>query len=205
MAVLLALVALPACWSSEPTKPPEPPPDPILAYAMFPANLTPDDLVVEQGNVVGVFGQPVPPRVEVTHEVNFSNHFLLECIVNEDESDSTYWPPCSLAISEGFVIIERDYGAQLASFSCNATYNYVPGGAINPSVSHCADLAVTGFEIAGGPGVSWSGVWTVTGCDPTWITMRHGRSIELAPADSPAIPALSDTTHITVAEPCNDG
>lgn len=205
MAALLPLAILPACWESEPTKPPEPDPDPVLAYAMFPANLTPDALAVEQGDVVGVLGQPVPPRTQLAHQVNFANHFLLECVVNENEYEGTYWPPCSLAVAEGFVVIERDYGAQLASFSCNARYNYVPGQGINPTISHCADLVMTGYEVAQGPGVAWRGAWTVTGCDPTWIAFRHGPSVEIAPGDSPALPALSDTTRITVAEPCNDG
>lgn len=201
--VAAALVALAACWDDEPTKPPEPGPDPRLSYAMFPSNLTPDELTVAQNDVISVFGQPVPPRVDPDQSVNFANHFLIECVVNEDEYQSALWPPCSLAISEGYVLIEADLGRQLASFGCVANYNYVPGGMINPSVSHCAVLS--GYTADQGPGVQWSGVWTVTGCEPTWITLRHTRSTDLTPSGSDAFAALSDTTRITVAQPCGGG
>ncbi len=202
MPALLPLMGAWACIEVDPPPPP-PPNDPVLAYAMFPANLTPDELVVELGDEIEVLGQPVPPRVEPEHEVNFSNHFLIECVVNEEEHQSTHWPPCSLAVAEGYVVIDRGVGRELASFGCNATLNYVPGGPINPAVSHCPVLA--GYTFAHGPGVTRSGVWRVTGCEPTWITMRHTQSVEIAPEGSPSRGALSDTTRITVAQPCGGG
>lgn len=200
---LLALAGLPACIEVDPPPPP-PPNDPVLAYAVFPSNLSPDALVVERGDVIEILGQPVPPRVNPDHEVNFANHFLIECVSNEDEHESDHWPPCSLAVAEGFVIIDRGVGRELSASGCNAILNYVPGGAINPSVAHCLE-GVSGYTANAGPGVQWSGVWRVTGCEPTWITFRHTQSAGLAPDGSPALSALSDTTRITVAQPCGGG
>lgn len=201
MGALLPLIVLPACIEVDPPPPP-PVVDPELAYAMFPVNLAPDELVVERGDVIGVLGA-TPSNVNPDHEVNFSGHYLIQCVANEGEFDSDHWPPCSLAIAEGYVVIEDPVGRELGSFSCNATLNYVPGGPINPSVSHCAVL--TGNTNGQGPGVEWSGAWRVTGCDPTWIAYRHTRSFDSAPANSAALPALSDTTRITVAQPCGSG
>ena len=203
MVALLPLIALPACIEIDPPPPP-PPNDPVLAYATFPTNLTPDVMVVEQGDAIEVLGQPVPPGVVPDRQVNFSNHYLLECIVNEEEYQSDHWPPCSLAVSEGFVVIDRAVGRELASFGCNAILNYVPGGPINATVSHCLE-GVSGYTAGQGPGVEWSGVWTVTGCDPTWITLRHTQSAGIPPDGSPAMATLSDTTRITVAQPCGGG
>lgn len=197
---MLPLVCLPACIEVDPPPPP-PPNDPVLAYAMFPANLSPDALVVEQGDDIEILGQPVPPRVTPEHEVNFANHFLIECVSNEEEHQSDHWPPCSLAVSEGYVIIDRRVGNEIGSVSCNAILNYVPGGPINPSVSHCLE-GISGYTAAQGPGVQWTGVWRVIGCDPTWVTFSHTQSVDIAPDGSVAMTALSDTTHITVAQPC---
>ncbi len=204
LGALLPLVALPACIEVDPPPPP-PPDDPVLAYAMFPANLSPDELVVERGDVIEILGQPVPPSVTPDHQVNFANHFLIECVANEEEHQSQYWPPCSLAVSEGYVIIDRGVGNQIGAVSCNAILNYVPGGPINPTVSHCLE-GVTDYERAQGPGVQWAGgVWRITGCDPTWVTFRHGPSVAIPPTGSPSMAALSDTTRITVAQPCVGG
>lgn len=199
MVALLPLVALPACWDTEPTAPPEPV-DPELVYAMLPAALFPDELVVQRGDVIVVLGA-IPPNVTWHHQVNFSNHFLIQCATDDDYVG--YWPPCSVAISEGYVIIEGDVGRFLSSIGCTARLNYVPGDGINPSVSHC-DVP-TDYTIGQGAGVEWvDGAWTVTGCDPAWITYRHTGSAENTPANSAAITALSDTTRITVAQPCAD-
>ena len=195
----LPLFVLAACIEVD-NPPPPPPDDPELAYAMYPANLTPDEMVVERGDVIAVLGQPLPPRVEPDHEVNFSNHFLIECVANENEHQSDYWPPCSLAESEGYIVIERAVGQELASVSCNARLNYVPGGGINASVSECP--VPSDYKVAQGPGVEWSRVWRVTGCDPTWINFRHAGSDSIAPATSVAMVGISDTTRITVAPPC---
>ena len=200
MPALIPLVLLPACIEIDPPPPPLPI-DPVLAYAVFPVNLSPDALVVEQGDVIGILGQPVPPGVTPDHQVNFSNHFLIECVANEEEFENDHWPPCSLAVAEGYTIVDRGVGRELSSFGCNAILNYVPGGSINPTVSHCLE-GVSGYTADQGQDVDWSGVWRVTGCDPTWIHIRHTQSFGLAPDGSPAMEALSDTTRITVAQPC---
>ena len=200
---ILPLVALPACIEVDPPPPP-PPNDPVLAYAVFPSNLTPDELVVERGDVIEILGQPVPPSVTPDHQVNFSNHFLIECVENEEEHQSDHWPPCSLAVAEGYTVVDRGVGRELSSFGCNAILNYVPGGPINPTVSHCLE-GVSGYTADQGPGVQWSGTWRVIGCDPTWIHFRHTQSFGLAPSGSPAMETLSDTTRITVAQPCGGG
>ena len=203
MVTLLPMAALPACIEIDPPPPP-PPDDPVLAYAVFPANLTPDEFVVERGDVIAVFGQPVSPGVMPERQVNFANHYLIECVANEEEHQSDHWPPCSLATAEGFVIVDRAVGRELSAFGCNAILNYVPGGAINPTVSHCLE-GVSGYTADQGPGVEWSGEWRVTGCDPSWITFGHTQSLGLAPDGSRALSALSDTTRITVAQPCGGG
>ena len=195
---LVPLIVLAACIEVDPPLPP-PPEDPVLGFAMWPATMTPDELVVEQGDVIGVLGR-IPGGVRWNHRVSFADHYLIRCAVDDEEHD--YWPPCSLAVAEGYVIIEDDVGQRLG-FSCTARVQYVPGGGINATFSHCPSLS--GHENGEGPGLRWSGVWTVTGCDPTWITYRHPASQEVPPAGSPAIPALSDTTRITVAEPCERG
>ena len=195
----IPLFALAACIEVDPPPPP-PPNDPELAYALYPANLTPDELVVERGDIIEILNRPVPPRIEPDHQVNFSNHFLIECVSNEDEHQSDFWPPCSLAVSEGYIIIERAVGQELASVSCNASVNYVPGGAINASVSECP--VPNDYTVAQGDGLQWSQWWRVNGCDPTWITFRHTGSIALTPATSVAMAGLSDTTRITVSPPC---
>ena len=184
--------------------PAPPPDDPELAYAVQPSNLTPDHLTVQQDDQIEMLGQPVPSWADPEHQVNFASHFIIECVVNEDEHQSRTWPPCSLALEEGYVIIDRGVGRELASFGCNAILNYVPGGPINPTVSHCVGGG-SGYTSDQGPGVEWVGVWRVTGCEPTWITVRHTRSVETAPAGSPSMSALSDTTRITVAQPCVEG
>lgn len=200
---LFALIAPSACIEVDPPPPP-PPNDPVLAYAVFPSNLTPDDLVVERGDVIEVLGRPVPPRLTPDHQVNFANHFIIECVVNEEEHQSDNWPPCSVAVSEGFVIVDRGVGRQLSSFGCNAILNYVPGGPINPTVSHCLDNVI-GYALDHGPGMQWVGAWRVTGCDPTWVHLRDTTAFRLAPLGSPAMQAISDTTRITVAQPCGGG
>ncbi len=203
LAILFPMAAFAGCIEIDPPPPP-PPDDPVLAYAVFPANLSPDELVVERGDMIALFGQPRPPGRSPDHEVNFANHFIIECVSNEAEHQSEHWPPCSLATAEGYVIVDRGVGRQLSAFGCNAVLNYVPGGPINPSVSHCLEGA-SGYTAGQGPGVAWSGVWRVSGCDPTWITFRHTQSAGLAPDGSAALSALSDTTRIAVAQPCGGG
>lgn len=198
MLALLPLVASTACIEVDPPLPP-PPVDPVLGFAMWPATLSPDELIVEQGDVIAVLGA-IPPGVAWNHRVSFADHYLIQCSVDDEEHD--YWPPCSLAVAEGYVMIEDEVGQRLG-FGCTARVQYVPGGAINATFSHCATLI--GHTSDQGPGVEWSGVWTVTGCDPTWITRRHPQSFDTPPDDSPAIPALTDTTRITVAQPCESG
>ena len=194
--MLLLAVLLTAC---EPPVEPEPP-HPEFAYVIRPASLTPDHLIVGNGEIIQRkwWGRPDPPQAD--HVVEWRDPRIMRCVTNREEHEAH--ASCDTWIEDGdYVLLDQAVADAINRLACP---DAEPRSGPVIGVANCFGLTV--YERGHGPDLEYlANGYTVAGCGPTWISYGLKRQhLDTTAVWYPLRDMFGDTTRISVS-PCTAG